>query len=694
MAEVITSSTPTINFRGTKDNGGNRAQGAPEVLPFHRPLHFFFAEKGPTEATFNSTAMFAQLYGDKVLDLNSEYATHVTPYLKEAIAAVSRFMAIRVLPADMPDKSNLGVSLDYLETAVPLYERNTDGSYKLDKNGLKVPTGDTTPGIIAKFVVELIGHDDQGDSLIGRRQVEDGSMTADGVTSKKVPFLDLEALDYGDGTNIGFRLFAPTTQSATPADSDLNDDVGAFLYRLQLMSRDTLLDSPKIVQTTYSESSINVSFGQNILDKTGAGTILDFEERVPARWSDTDVTTYQRSPVGAPHVYHDLIDALLAKIAANEKTFGTVIDGESVQKINFISGTTVDAVPYYSYIVQGVLDGGVSFVSNATHWLKGGGTGTMNNTTYNAAVNKILSDLEGDYHLTNIPRYPFNAFWDTGFDEATKLLIPKIQSARQDSWIAICTQDMLQAPNDVATDESMATALITRLQQYPDSVEFGTLPFRGILTGQMGDYVGATRKYPVPLNLDLYRKICMWGRDESGRANEDNAPDLGAENATDDNRVITRVKNITNLDMIYRNRRRLWLAGVVYCEDYDTSAQFFAGLQSFYPDQTSVLRSALVGLCVANINHYAWRVWRTFTGNQNLTDEQLVERSEKLITQLTTDNISSGRMIAKHHAELTRTDEENGYSWTLRSDIGVSGMRTVLNASVVAYRREELEDNG
>lgn len=695
MAEVITSSTPVINFRGTKDVTGNRAQGAAEVLPFHRPLHFFFAEKGPTEATFDSTAMLETLYGSKFLDLNSEFATHVTPFLKEAVAAVSRFMAIRVLPADIPNKSNLGVSYDYLETAVPLYERNADGTYKLDKaTGLKTPTGETAPGVVIKFVVENVGLDDQGDSLLGRRQVEDGAMKDGDVVSKKVPFFDLEALDYGDGTGIGFRLFAPTTQSATPADPDLNDDVGAFLYRFQMLTRATPLDSPVIVPTTYEESSINISFGQDILDKTGAGTILDFEERVPARYSDTDVSTYQRSLVSTPHVYHDFLQVLLNKIAVNEASYGTVVQGESVDKINFIGATTVDGIPYYTVIVQGVLDGGVSFVSNATNWLRGGGTGTMTDATYNVAVNKILSDLEGDYHLTNIARYPFNAFWDSGFDEATKLLIPKIQSARQDSWIAIATQDITQPANDVATDESIATGILTRLQQYPDSVEFGTLPFRGMVVGQTGNYVGATRRYPVPLLLDLYRKFCMWGRDESGRANEDYAPDLGADNATDDNRVVTRVKNISNLDMIYRNRRRLWLAGVVYCEDYDTSSQFFAGLQSFYPDQTSVLRSALVGLCVANINHYAWRVWRTFTGNQNLTDEQLTERSEKLITQLTTDNISPGRMVAQHHAEITRLDEENGYSWTLRSDIGVSGMRTVLNASVVAYRREELEDNG
>lgn len=694
MAEVITSSTPHISFKGTRDVSGNRAQGAPEVLPFHRPLHFFYSAKGPLTATFYDTAKFAEVYGSEVLDVNSEFATHVTPFLNEAMAAVARFMSIRVIPADMPNKSNLGVSIDYIEGPVPLYERNEDGSYKLAVDGTKIPTGDTVPGIIAKYVVAEVGVDDDGVTLLGKRKVEEGSMVEGAVKSKLMPFFDLEALDYGDGTKIGFRLYAPTTASQLTADPDYNEQVGAYCYRFSLLTRADELSSPAIEQSVWGEASTLISFGENILDKTGSGKLLDFAEIVPGRWTDDSLDTLQRPLVSEPHVYQENIATLLTRIQTLEASYQTVEPGvENIHKINFISGVTVENVPYYTYMVQGVLDGSASFTTNSTHYLKGGGTGTMSNATFNEAVRKILADFDGTYRLSNIARYPFNAFWDSGFSMDVKLLIPKIQSERQDSWIAIATQDISEPDNDPEKDEAIATGLITRLQQYPDSVDFNTPPFRGLIAGHSAQWMGSNRKVRTPLLLDLYRKYCNWGGDSSGRAMEDNAPDNG-QSPNGDNRVVTRVKKITNLDMIFRVRRRLWQAGIVYVEDYDTSSQFYSGIQSFYPDQTSVLKSAAVGLCVANINRYAWEVWRAFTGNQNLRDDQLIERSEKLITARTTENISSGRMVAQHHCELTRLDAENGYSWTLRSDIGVSGMRTVLNASIVAYRREELEDNG
>lgn len=693
MAEVITSSTPGVNFRGTKDVSGNRATGEAEALAFHRPLHFFFSPQGDTTPQYLSTAQFSDFYGADALDVNSAYATHSTPFLNEAMAAVSRFVSIRVLPADMPDKSNLGLSIDYLEGPVPEYKRKADGSYDLDTNGNRQETGTTVPGIIHKFVVAPVGTDEEG-SLLGRRKVGVGSMTSeDGQTqSVLMPLLDFEALDYGDGSKFGLRLWAPTTGSAIAADPDKQEELGTYLYRFQFMQRADELSSPTAVATTYDETSILFSFKENVVDKDAGNTIYDLSERIPARWTDDAIDTMQRPPVGTVHYYQDNLEAYLAKIQANEAAFSDTMpigtDAETLHQMNFIGATSVDGVPYHSLIIQGVLNGAASLTANTTHYLQGGGTGTMTNETFNAAVNAILTDIDGVYRLSNIARYPFNALWDTGFDMATKLLFPKMLTARPDCWIGLSTQDISKAANDEATDESIALSLMTRLQQYPDSVEYNTPSFRGLIAGHSATWVGAQRKIACVQGIDLYRKFCDWGKDPTGRLNEDSAPDNG------DNRIVQRTKNISNLDMSYRVKRRQWTAGICYVEDYDTRSQFYSGIQSFYADQTSVLRSALVGLCVANINRYAWEVWRSYTGNQNLTDAQLVERSEKQIAARIAANIPNGRMIAKPHAEITRLDDDNGYSWTLRTDIGVSGMRTVLNASVVAYRREELEDNG
>lgn len=111
--------------------------------------------------------------------------------------------------------------------------------------------------------------------------------------------------------------------------------------------------------------------------------------------------------------------------------------------------------------------------------------------------------------------------------------------------------------------------------------------------------------------------------------------------------------------------------------------------QSFYTDQTSVLNSALVGLCVAQLARYAWETWRDLTGNQKLKLEQLIERSDESITNKCAGAMDD-RMDVVPHSQATRADDQRGYSWTCPIDIGANGMRTVMSAYTVAYRRDEL----
>jgi len=252
--------------------------------------------------------------------------------------------------------------------------------------------------------------------------------------------------------------------------------------------------------------------------------------------------------------------------------------------------------------------------------------------------------------------------------------------------LILSTQDITRAPNDEETEESIATSILTRLQMFPDSVEYATPPFRGALVGHVGLLAGTARKVPAVLAVDLAYKLMAYGASDTGVLNPDKAPDT----SDNGNYIVTEVKSLNVIDKTWRNKRRLWAQSVVYVEDYDHNKRlFYPGMQSFYNDQTSVLNSAIVGLCVAQLARYAWETWRALTGNEKLKDAQLIERSDESIKNKAAGAFDD-RMDVIPHSQLTRLDGQRGYSWTCPIDIGANGRRTVMSAYVVAYRREDL----
>lgn len=691
----IASSMPQVNFLGTKDASKTTPQGTPEAMAFHRPLLFHFASEGPTEQLYIPSNVVTGYYGQEFLDPKSPYFTHSSPYVQETIDTVSRALHIRVLPEDCPAKSNLAIWVDYVLTDLPVYQRDSLGQYVTDDQGEFIDTGTTVKGPRARFSVEPVALDKDGASMLGRLAAKPGLIGTSENPSVKMPLLDFEAMDYMDASNIGIKLWAPTTQSADPLDMAAVEATGAYLLRFAIWRRDNSMSSASAVATyTYQDASIPVHMGERIIN-VDQDVVYDLDKNVPEKWMTTDPSLdIQRCLLGGVNIYRENIAQLVSAIIAAETTAGSgLVDENAPAMVNWLGGTTTDGTPYHAYQIDDLLNGGAQFDASTIHYLKGGGTGTMTNDSFNKAVRKILSNLDAPYNFRNYARFPFNAIWDSGFDHQTKMLIPTVMAARYDSWIALATQDIAQPNNTPQEDASYATAILTRLQQFPDSVEYNTPSFRGIIHGQAAEWIGSPSiTVRVPQSLDLFHKFCLWGNDPTGKANEAYAPDAGSQDGdpTSDNRVVTRTKNISNVDVTSKTRAAEWASGIVYVEDYDTRSQFYSGIQSFYQDRTSVLRSGLVGMCVANGNRYAWEAWRAFTGTQGITDGQLISRTEKYVSAKFRANISQDRLVATPHASITAKDEANGDSWSLSNDLYVNGMRTVLNANTVVYRMADL----
>lgn len=686
MSEQITGSTPRIYYRGTKDVSFTRSTGSTTTLALHRPLIMFFGQKGPTVPTWIDPVKFEDIYGSETTNLSGVYYTHSTPFIKEAIAAGNQFLALRLEPADIPDVATLGLSVDWVKTKIDDYERNDDGTYKTDTNGDKIPLATQVDGVKFRFVLSKIETDESGVSQYKKRTASAGTIGTAENPSTITPLADFRCRYKSSlGANTAIRIWAPTVNSTQAADADLQERIKSFLYRFQLLTRTDKNSSPTIFETIYNEASLSVGFGENLVDPQ-TEVVYDFAERIESRYNDEDPSTYLMSPIDAPYLYQSNIDTVLKAVQSVESTFGTVSDDEAdLYTINLFGAQTVEGVPYHAVQIMGVLDGGVTLTETSTNYLQGGGDGTLGNASFNAAANLVLSNMSSgaSFNIGNYARYPFNAFWDSGFDLKTKQLIPQLIGLRADTWIALSTQDISLDFNSNEEEESIALSLMSRVNAFPDSSDFGTPAFRGMIVGGAGYYTETTRKLAVPLTLDRFRAYCQYAGASDGVLKPEYAVDEG------ENRKVQVVKNINNLDKSWRVRRAQWNNNLVYVEDYDTGSQFYPGQQSFYSEQGSVLKAAIVGLCVANLNRFAFEAWRDLSGTQKLTDDQLIERSDEIVSTRGAGAFDN-RLIFTPHSEITQADKERGYSWSMRIDFGANAFRTVMDMSSVAYTREEL----
>lgn len=691
--EQITSSTPGLFWYGTLDKSGGPVQLLEAPLPFVRPLLFMFSPYGKEGPAWMSTADIASSYGEKAFDFNSNYANHGMTMLAAAIKANTYAQVWRLRPKDAKDPSKRGVDIEYIKDNLPVYERDpVTGLYVLDSKGALKPTGETVVGYrLAFHVVDIPDASDGSGTTFARRGPGEGTLVSkiEGELPVRLPLYDLDATDFGsEGNNLGWRMWAPTVSSSIPADADLENEVDAFLYRLQIVRRPSLFEAPRPIADKYDATSVTFSFDEGIVSTQNGGVQYDLDARLPGNWEDDSAEFYQRSQVKSVHLYRENLVPFLKLVHALEKTHDTVPAGDTgYRHINILGGCTIENVPYHTLQLESALTGFVSFTENATYYLNGGGDGTMSNEVFNTLVKEIFDDLSAPgVRLDNVARYPFNMFVDTGFDLKTKYSLMNILRKRQDSFLILSTQDITRTPNDNEVEESIASSILTRLQMYPDSIEYSTPPFRGCLVGHCGLLTDSKRPVRACLTVDLAYKFMIYGNQSSGVLNPDKAPDT-AENS---NYIVKEVKSLNVIDKTWREKRRLWQNSVVYVEDYNHNNRlFYPGIQSFYNDQTSVLNSAIVGLCIAQLARIAWETWREFTGRMKLKDAQLIEKSDEYISNRVAGTMDD-RVVIIPHSQITRSDKARGYSWTVPCDVGANGMKTVMSAYAVAYRREDL----
>lgn len=673
------NSAPQLLLSGFDDRSVRAQPPVATPTPIHCPLFFGFFQRGPEVPLLISDGTLANTYGEKSLDYRGPYVTHATPFIRTANENANAMMLLRLRPADAR-VATMRISLDLLEKELPIYERDSEGYYvRID--GDLVPTGETTPGYIGRWVVEQIA------GGVGTSTVRPGSMSENGIQSAIYPVMDIPVSSFGAwGNNLGIRLWSPTTLGADPIDDDLAIQERAYIYRLQVVERADERSTPAVRSSIFGERYVEFALREGAVN-TRVQSELFVDRVIQDQFRDMQRTPVpEYGPFETVFVYHNHVATLSNMIFGNESLLNSVLAQEPDNQylVNLFGGTDFNGAPYHSFILEGALESAPEFVENATHYFMGGADGTMGNAAFNTAVRQVLNTFHSSgYNWDDMARYPFSAFYDSGFDVDTKMAIPRILGVRKDAHVALAVQDAMLPPLSTSEESSMAIALRAALRLYPESTIFGTPCCRGVVMAQSGRMLNSTYPHRVPMTLELLAKRARYLGASDGFMKSAFAYD------EDPNNGIQYLYDISNPSKPSSVRNRDWDNGLVWVQNYDVSRLFIPAFQTVYDRPDSVLNSDLNMQIATELNKVCFRVWRQLVGNTRLTRDQFIQRSNELIAADVQDRFD-GRVVIVPETEFTANDDARGYSWTCRINMYGNVMRTVKLATVVTHRLEDL----
>lgn len=695
MTATIVNAAPMTQMLGVQDLSPRQQVMEPEALPQHLPKFYLYTKKGPTTPQLVVGASRSAMYGDESFDLRKKWANHATVFSNAVNKEANAQMIERIEPADAGPPASIRLWLDVLPCQVPEYERNSDGSIKInDTTGMPVETGNTIAGYKAKWVVDQVQPDRDGNDTFGAATQAAGDMVdaTSGSQSVRYPILDTRAPYFGsDGNNQGLRLWAPTIKSTMPIDDRLLTQEKVYPIRMACVARADEKSTPKVVNTLFAEQFVNVCLKPDTIDRSIDKVVYAGDVFIQSYQNLTDPKfppVY--GPFGEMKLYDDVIASLLDMFYLAEKPYidgfsdFTGEDGEEY-RFNMISGMSSHAVPYHSFqLVTGAANS-VRLTENTTVYAQGGSDGTMTDELFAGLVADAVREYADENSvLQDTAKYPESIIYDSGFPIETKKALCSFIAIRKDTAVALATHTVGERPLTASEESSLAIALRTFTEMYPESEYFGTSVVRAIIVGRCGTLMNSQYRKKLPVLLEIAVKSARYMGASDGKwksvENFDMAPKSQLEFFTDVNVTFTPA-TVKNKD---------WANGLNWVESYDRSSYYFPALKTVYNDDTSVLTSFFTMMACVECEKVGERARRRFSGTSSLTNAQLVERVNKFVDENTTGRFD-GRFIIKPDAYFTQADIARGFSWTLPIKVYAPNMKTVATLSIQAYRIEDLQ---
>ncbi|MGG4591723.1 hypothetical protein ACLPJK_26050 [Pseudomonas aeruginosa] len=683
------NSLPRVIALGIKDDSQELLPYEVESVPVHLPLCPILAPWGPDNQPILTGSGGAQnIFGRKIFDPLYAYYTHQNVLAQEVSAEGNLVYWYRVT-GETAQKARLRIAIDYVdEPAVKLYERNTDGTYKLDADGNRIETGETAPGGLARLIIQSIGVVNDVDQFGVGTAAEGTLVNSEGATSTIYPLADFETRFKGKaGDDIGLRIWAPTALSVTPANTDLSYDMGTFLFRFAAISRENENASADVIATRLGEKYVDFSFKSGTIDPETKATydasdtlLLAYESQVPSEFSGY-------GPFGRIHVYESNVELVQDKVFATEESFGTILGEITPERtINLLTATSLEGVPYHTLLLDGPAEGGVLFTERTNHWATGGNDGDISIDAFEEGVGKLADSFKSeDNPLSDMLQYPFSFFWDSGFKTAIKEKIPAFLK-RRNMYVFLATQVANQPLNDNARESAMAVSLRSLLRAYPEAESFGTSTCRGTPIGNGGIYLRQNYKGNLPFTIGAARRVAAYMGAANGQFTTAAAIDVNPNTIIDD----YRNHNVTFKPETARGTD--WNNGLMFAQAYDSSRHFWPAWRTVYDKPTSILTSFINVAIACRLTYIAHQAWRTYVGNQLLDDSQYVERVDEFILENAQASFFDNRCTISPRSYYTADDQRRNFSY--HTDVGMQGrgMKTVQTLTVIAERQVSTQE--
>ena len=715
---AIVNAAPFINLLGTQDLSTRPLVREPINVPTHLPKFYIYAKKGPLTPQLCVGDSRSILYGEESFDLRQKWANHATVFANAVNAEGNSCMLQRVIPTDAGPEANLMLSLDVLKTKVDDYERNSDGSVKTDTNGDPVVKGQID-GYKVKWVVSNVGTVTDMQDKYGKRTVTAGTQTwVDNVTnpgnpitvtSELYPIMDLKMSYIGeDGNLTGVRIWSPNSTTGGGFDQRIVSQEKVYPFRIAVIRRNPKTGTARVQENIFGEQSVLTTFKPGALNPI-TDQQISFTENFLNAYRNVDDPRYPPliGEFGDVFVYQANIDKVLTDFYKAEKeyvdnpsnnpldinhdfpTTAGVVD-EDKWLFNMFTGSSLEAYPYHTFQIDNGTgaNAGVPLSEFTNLYAGGSSDGTMSDANFAKLVEeKVIEYRDANAQVQNTALNVESIIYDSGFPLETKYALCSFIAVRKDTFVALGTHEVGGQKLTASEDNSLAIALRTRLQFYPESDYFGTPVMRGMIMGRSGKLRSSQFKERISPLIEIAIKSARYmgagnGIWKAGK-NFDGAPGS----------ILDYVYDISVPYTPVSVRNRDWDAGLNWVQSYDLRSEFIPAMKTVYNDDTSVLNSYLTAMAICEINKICERAWRYFSGVSYLTNGQLAQRVDNFIREAVQGKFDD-RFIIEPETYYTNADEQRGYSWTTRVKIYAANMKTVMTSYVQAHRIEDYQGRG
>lgn len=697
---TMVNAAPAVDDKGIQDISRVQIPTASRPAPQHLPKWYTWAQMGPTDEQLLVGVERENIYGSETFRMGSPYATHATLFANAANAEANACIYKRLIPEDAGPRSNLTLWLDVLRTTVDLYRRNADGSIFTDALGDPEVVG-TTEGYKVKWVVT--SRDSHGGKEISRLAARDSgaveevggySMTTGnqvdpvtGTRSERYPIFDFVVYSQGAyGNQLGVRMWT-LNSNVSSIPYDMMNRYKAFPYMLSFVKRETPTSAAEPIKTVFGEQAVMVTLKPEVKDPVTSQDLYLGDRAVASFGNLTDPRyPIEFPPFGQVHIYQKFIDQLTEAFHETEIPFIDQFSDFSSSRedsglFNFVTGQSSFGVPYHSFIFSSEADA-VTFSKYTDVPAAGGSDGTMNDETFAAAVSKeVLRYRDRKDEVQDLAYHIESIMYDSGFPMKEKMDMISFISQRHDTFVVLGTHTFGKPALTESQEYSVAATLRARVLDYPESDYFGTPATRAMIMGCSG--VIRNTKYRVPATFEVLIKFARYMGASNGIWKNDSKPDGNPGNV---------VEQLIDLNMVFvpeTVRNRFWDVGLNWIQRYDRETFFIPAYRTVYPDDTSVLTSAITVQGVTTLNKIGHKCWRTYTGVSYLTNLQLCERVNNFVAN-EVKGIFDNRFVIRPMATVTDMDEAAGFKWTLPIGIGAAGMKTVQTLYVQSDRIERM----